>query len=1114
MDVAQRAVRVFLLLSILLPASSSAGEKIKFGHLTIEEGLPETGVITMLQDRLGFLWLGTQNGLSRYDGFTFTMFKPDPDDPGSIAGRLVMALYEDGAGRLWVGTRRGGLSSFDRATETFVRYMHDPDDPTSLSFDAVGAIFEDSSGNLWVGTGDMESKTALGGLNRFDPESGTFTRYMHDPGDPRSMSANVVLDIHEDATGRLWIATTGGLNRMDPETGIFTRYLHDDAIAGSLSSDFVPSLAEDHQGNLWVATGGGLDRFDPATGEFEHFRHDDEERWSLSSNYVSTLFVDRTGVLWVGTWEGALHRFYPDHGTFGRYEHNPDDPNSLTANSAIMTIYQDRADILWIGTWGGGLNKLDPFAGKFPQYGHEPDNPNSLSDDRVIAFHEDRAGNLWIGTRGGGLNRYNSKSDTYTHYRHDPDDPTSIGSDRLHAVLEDVHGTLWIGTEDSGLDRFNPDGETFTHYRHDPDNPQSLSDDHALALLEDDSGTIWVGTALGGLNKYDRSTGNFTAFQTENGASGGQTVMRILYKDRAGTIWVGSEGGFSRFDPATGIFTTYFEPLTGLDIIMSIYEDSAGRMWVGTFNGGLHLFDRESGTSRPFTQKHGLAHDSVYNILEDEQGRLWLATGNGVSRFDPQTESFRTYGIEDGLQTHQFAGAAIRTAAGEMFFGAKNGINAFFPDQVEDNPYPPAVVLTKLKVGNVELKPGEDSPLESHISIADEVVLDHDQNGLAFSFAALHFGHPEQNRYSYRLEPLDSDWTQAGTSRHASYANLPPGQYEFKVRAANSDGVWNEEGTSIRVTIQPPWWQAWWAYTIFGLLGLTVVSVADRIVRRRVVQRERARARDQEARLRTEAAEAQAKAAEAEARALRIENERSAQELEEARSLQLSMLPEHIPSPPNLEIATYMKTASEVGGDYYDFDLAPDGTLTVAIGDATGHGTRAGTMVTATKVLFSLLAAETDGVKVLQESTRIIRQLNMQNLFMALALAKLKGTHLEIAGAGMPPTLIRRAASDEVEEVHLEGAPLGSFSDFPYRAASVDLQPGDTIVMMSDGLPEMMDEDDEVLGYERVGSILKELGSSTPQGVIDRFSEVATAWANGRAQDDDITMIVMRLKAA
>jgi serine phosphatase RsbU (regulator of sigma subunit) len=449
-----------------------------------------------------------------------------------------------------------------------------------------------------------------------------------------------------------------------------------------------------------------------------------------------------------------------------------------------------------------------------------------------------------------------------------------------------------------------------------------------------------------------------------------------------------------------------------------------------------------------------------------------------------------------------------------MLFGASNGINAFYPDQVKNDPYPPQIALTKLRVLNQWLQPGAGSPLESHISITRQITLRHDENLLSFAFAALHFGNPEQNRYAYRLDPLDKDWIRAGNNRYASYSNLQPGDYEFRVKAANSDGVWNEEGTSVKLTILPPWWRTWWTYSLFGLLALVTVVALDRAQRRRLVRQERARAREQEARLRTEAAEAQAKVAEAEARALRIENERTALELEEARRLQLSMLPEELPNPPHLEIAAYMKTATEVGGDYYDFDLAPDGTLTVAIGDATGHGTKAGTMVTATKVLFNLLASEPDGVRMLQESTRIIRQLNMHNLFMALALAKLRGNHLEVAGAGMPPTLIHRAASNDIEEIHLEGAPLGSFTDFPYRAAAVDLEPGDTVVMMSDGLPEMIGPDEEVFGYERVGSILKETGALPPQSVIDHYSEVAEGWANGRPQDDDVTMIVMRLKAA
>ncbi len=1105
---------VALVITLLVPASLIAGHKVKFGHLTMADGLPEAGITSMIQDRLGFIWLGTPNGLVKYDGYSFTSYKPDPKDPDSIGGRLVMSLYEDGAGELWVGTRRGGLNRFDRATEKFVRYMNDPDDPRSISFNAVSAIFEDSRGDLWVGTGDMESQDAAGGLNFFDPDSGTFVRRLHDPDDPNSLSHNVVTDIREDAQGNLWIATAGGLNRMNRETGVITRFLHDPDDPESLSHHYVSSLATDHRGNLWVGTHGGLDLFDPESGGFRHFRHDPEIRWSLSSNHISTLFVDREGTLWVGTWGGVLHRFWPEERTFSKFAHDPDDPYSLSANTAIMTIYEDRTDILWVGTWAGGLNKLDPFSGKFPHYGHEPDNPNSLSNDQVMAFHEDRAGNLWIGTKGGGLNRYNPASETYTHYRHRPEDPTSIGSDRILAILEDRFGTIWIAAVGAGLDRFNPDGETFTHFSHDPDDPSSLSDNYVLDLLEDSEGRFWVGTVEGGLSLFDRATGTFEVQSSVTDDPDSPTFVRLIHEDSDGTLWVGTEGGLVHFEPTERTFTTYLEPVTGLDIIMSIHEDRSGRLWIGTFNGGLHLFDRETGTSRAFTQKDGLAHDTVYNILEDEQGRLWLSTGNGMSRFNPETESFRTYGVEDGLQGHQFGGGAIRKQDGEMLFGGSHGINAFFPEYVKDNPYPPQVALTWLKVMNQSLMPSEGSGLESHISVAQQVALSHDQNAVALGFSALHFGHPDQNRYSYRLDPLDQDWVQAGTHRYASYSNLRPGNYEFRVRAANGDGLWNEEGTSVKLTIQPPWWQSWWAYSLFGVLAAVTVVGVDRARRNRLLSRERERSRQQEARLRAEAAELQAKAAEAEARALRAENERQTLELEEARTLQLSMLPEELPQPPNLEIAAYMKTATEVGGDYYDFDLSPDGTLTVAIGDATGHGSRAGTMVTATKVLFNLLANEPDGVRVLQEATRIIKRLNMQNLFMALALAKLKDNHLEISGAGMPPTLVHRASSRQVEEIDLEGAPLGSFTDFPYQTRSIDLQPGDTVVMMSDGLPEMVDEEGEVFGYDRVGSILQEAGSLTPQGVIEYFSKAASGWANGRPQDDDVTLVVMQMKAA
>ncbi|MCP4204420.1 MAG: SpoIIE family protein phosphatase [bacterium] len=1118
-----RILCLTLLLAALVTAAELwAGAKVKFSHLNMDDGLPEAGAISMIQDRLGFLWIGTQNGLVRYDGYNFRTYKPDPENPSSIGGRIVLALYEDRDGELWIGTRRGGLNRYDRATDSFVRFQNDPADPNSLSHDAVSSIVEDAKGRLWVGTGDTEAEDGGGGLNLFDRATERFTRYRHDPEDPASLGHNAIMELAADPSGGLWIGTTGGgLDRMPLSVNgspAFTHFRHDPDDPGSLSNDVVFALTLDQEGNVWVGTEGGLNRLNreagPGDARFTRYRQDPDGRGGLASDYISELFFEPGGSLWVGTWTGVLHKFDPVSEKFYRFEHHPDDPDSLSSNNGVTALLVDRTEILWVATWGGGLNKLDRFAARFPHYKHDPNDANSLSADRVTAMAEDRAGNVWIGTHGGGLNRFNPRTDTFNHFRHDPDDPTSLSSDGVSSVLEDSTGTLWVGTP-KGLDRFNPDGGTFTHYRHDPDDPSSLSDNSVLSMLEDSSGRFWVGTLAGGLNLMDRASGRFQAWDHDPGDpdSLGHNAVSSIYEDRSGTIWTACDGGLARFDLASGTSTNYLEPLTGLDIIQSMHEDRSGRFWVGTFNGGLHLFDRTAGTSRPITEAHGLAHDSVYNILEDNQGRLWLATGNGLSRYDADTGVFRNYGVADGLQARRFNGGALLTRTGEMFFGGDNGVNAFHPEQVWDNPHPPQVALTYFKLFNQPVEAGEGAPLAQHVSVAEEIELAHDENAISFGFAAIHHSRPRGNRYAYRLEPLDKSWFET-EHPHASYSNLPPGRYVFRVQAANSDGVWNEDGASISVIIRPPWWRTWWAWTGYALLLVAGLFSGDRLQRSRLLTRERARVKEQEARLQAEAAELRVKAAEAQALVLQAENDRQTRELEDARDLQLSMLPESLPEHPDFEIAAYMNTATEVGGDYYDFDVAPDGTLTIAIGDATGHGTRAGTMVTATKVLFNALASEPDSLRVLEKSTRVIKRLNLHNLFMALALAKVRGRQLEIAGAGMPPTLILRAASGRVEELELNGAPLGSFSDFPYSSASAELEPGDTVLMMSDGLPETVDPDGEVFGYERVGAALRDAGPLAPQELIEYLSSAAAGWANGRPADDDLTLVALRLRAS
>ncbi len=1130
-----------LLLTCLLALGLAAGARaggyspeLKFERITMQDGLPDSNVTAILQDHLGFLWLGTLNGLVRYDGYDFVTFKPDPDDPASLSGRSITALYEDRANDLWIGTRRGGLNRLDRASGRFVHYRHDPENPSSLSQDAVGAIHQDRAGNLWVGTGDAEVKALGGGLDRFDRATGIFTHFRHDPGDSTSLSHSVVGAILEDAEERLWVTTPyGGLNLLDRESGTFTHYRHDPEDPDSLAHDSISAIIERSKGGLWMATwGGALHRFDPETGTFERLLEDSAAlRWPTSSATpvgldkapIWSLFEDSTGILWLGTWQGPLISYDPESGKVSSFVHDPGDPASLSDSEAVISITEDRAGILWFGTWRGGLNKRDRFANKFLHITHQPGERHSLIHRRVNALHVDRAERLWIGT-DGGIDRYSAATEEVTSFQHDPQDPASLASDQVSAICEDGSGAVWVGTRGSGLDRLDPETGRFSHYVSDRGDRESLSSNWVTAVLVDREGELWVGTGGHGLNRMDRATGRFERFRhdPEDSRSLGHDWIYTLYDDREGTLWVGAEGmGLQRFDRERRAFVSYFDPLSGLDTVLSIHQDAAGRLWAGT-TGGLHLVDRTTGKSQAITERNGLAHDAVYAILEDAGGRLWLATGGGVSCFDPEARRFKNYGIRDGLQS-QLGLAAARTPSGDLIFAGSDGLNALHPDHIPDNPHPPQVALTDFKIFDRSVRPGPDAPLAVDISVAEVITLAHRQNVISFEFSGLHFSQPQANRYAYKLAGFSWDWAEVdGRDRSATYTNLSPGSYVFKVRAANADGVWNEQGAQVVVRVRPPWWQTWWAYTGYGLLALGAIVAGDRFQRARVIKGEREAARRQEARLRTEAAELQARAAEAQAKALQAENDRKSQELEEARRLQLSMLPESVPWHPDVEIAAYMRTATEVGGDYYDFDIADDGTLTLAIGDATGHGTGAGTMVTATKSLFHLLARQHDVVEMLRQSTRALKRMGLKRfvgpptegrLYMALALARLKDRTLEFANAGMPPVLVYRAGSRIVEEVAVDGMPLGGQIRFPYEKRAIVLEPGDTVVLMSDGFAEMFDPDGGYFGYERITAALEEVARRPPQEVIDHFVAAAEAWTSGAALDDDMTFVVLRVKA-
>jgi two-component sensor histidine kinase/ligand-binding sensor domain-containing protein len=844
---------IFLLIFATLNLSASlfaVAHNIKFENVSIEQGLSQSTVNCILQDSRGFIWLGTEDGLNKYDGYGFIIYKSDPLDSNSLSDSYVLAVFEDKSGVLWVGTHTGGLNKFDREKEKFTQYKNDPSNPDSLSSNFVNAIYEDTNGVLWIGTYG-------GGLCRFDRDKERIRSYRYDPSDPNSLSSSSVNTIYEDRSGVLWIGTTDGLNKLIPgaEEGSSPTFLHyklDTDDFKELSNN-IRSIYEDHAGVLWIGTDYGLYRLIPDTKgrssqSFIHYRNNPVNPRSLSNNNIRSILEDRTRVLWIGTYGGGINRFDREKEQFEHLVNEPGNPSSLS-NNFVNTIYEDRTGILWIGTFGGGIDRFDRDKEKFMHYRSEPNNPNSLNNDTVFSIYEERAGILWIGTYGGGLTRFDREKGIFKHYIHDSHDPNSISNNNVRCIHKDRSGMLWVGTYD-GLNRFDREKEKFIHYKHDPGKPNSLSNNYIRTIFEDRSGILWIGTIEGGLNKLVSGAGEGSrpafiryAHDPNDPDSLSNNRVYTVYEDRSDRLWIGTAGGLNRLVPGTEegaspVFVRYRhipdkpDSLSN-DRVFSIYEDRTGAFWVGTYGGGLNKFvpGTEEGASPVFIhykEKDGLPNDVIYAILEDNKGNLWLSTNKGLSKFNPQTETFRNYDVNDGLQSNEFnSGAYYRSQSGEMFFGGINGFNAFYPDSIRDNPYIPPVVITNFQVFNksvpIDIETDGPSILEKSITETEAIELSYKDRVFSFEFAALHYASPDKNEYAYMMEGFDRDWNYVGNRHFATYTNLSPGDYVFKVKGSNNDGVWNEEGTVLKIKVTPPFWDTWWFITLSVLVGLTLV---------------------------------------------------------------------------------------------------------------------------------------------------------------------------------------------------------------------------------------------------------------------------------------------------
>jgi ligand-binding sensor domain-containing protein/DNA-binding CsgD family transcriptional regulator len=802
---ARTACSIIFSLAFCFTLAAAGVSEPRFQHLAPADGLSQNSVTAILQDSRGFMWFGTQDGLNRYDGHRFTVFKADKRDPHGLSASNISALVEDRRGIIWIGTVGGGLNRFDRKTGQFRNFMHDAKDAASISSNTVRALCEDKRGTLWVGTAD--------GLNALDAGRGSFRSYKVAVNPRKGIANNYVASLAIDKNGDLWAGTYLGLDRFERGQNEFSHFSHAPAGAADASANFITAICPDSDGCLWLGSNGGVDRFDPGSGVFERSLGNQDFPPNSSEFFVRSLYKNDAGTLHVATGRGLI-LLDTANGSMVKVRHSPADPAGLN-NDSILALYRDRADTLWVGT-SSGINALHRDQARFAHFRHLEDDANSLSDSWVYSFCEDRDGIIWIGTRNG-LNAFERKKRRFTRHFFSPQDESFQGDSLIRGICAHASGDLWLATN-NGLKRFDPRSGRLRSWRATPgDFARGPISNSIRRVFADGWGNLWIAT-LHGLSLFHEATNTFVHFLHNplDANSLSDDYINFIFQDSRKTIWIGTlGGGLNQLLPekeAGGRPATFkaFKMKPGAadsiasDAVLSILEDRQGILWLGT-GSGLDRFDPANQTFRNYSERNGLPNNFINGIVADGAGKLWLSSNRGLCRFDPPSGTVDSYGLSHGVQDLEFnSGAFLKSRDGTMFFGGINGFNMFDPARIKDNPVIPPLVITEVKVYP------RNFSLAGDIMPGQRLDLSYRDTMLTIEFAALSFNDPAANRYAYRIDGLNRDWIDLGHAHSLTLTNLKPGTYVFRVKGSNNDGVWNEAGTSLRIVVAPPFWRSAW----------------------------------------------------------------------------------------------------------------------------------------------------------------------------------------------------------------------------------------------------------------------------------------------------------------
>lgn len=1104
------------------------------------------------------LWFGsTSHGIQKFNKskHKFEQVRLEASNNNPQWGNIY-SIVELKNGNILAADYGNGIKIYNEKLNAFQPYYL----KANFSPNELQVIYEDVSGNIWFGGRNQ--------LIKYSPSFYTIDNYDLFSLIKNPTSYDNVTGITQDIEGYLWAGVySQGLYRIEPKTKNIQKFDYNIYELNNFGRNIISNIYKDRYGVIWIGIWGkGVTKFDPLREPFNFSKFITNDIVNSNANFSTVIAgLNQGKEITVGTSEKGLFTYNLENQKSAKLNFNRDKSKVSDEKINIQGLAIDNEGNKWFAYNNLGLHKLDKnnllSAIKSP---HQ----NKTSVYYINSIKIDLVGNIWMASRQG-FERFNPSQNQYTLL------PTIMNklmsedlNHRIHKISESgepIASILKVGEASNQEKTFTLDHDQKVLIicvgEGEMNVGQGVSD--AGSLLTEDGKTIWSMNdlfktfndgggfknriALGCLNlrKGDykityatdvgHSYGTWNAIAPLDSNWYGIQVLSLNESDykvinemnekeinsnkfmpmEVGTcfdfskrfnnvVWLGSTiSGFFKYDLVEQNFNQYnfdakniFSPN---NYITCIFEDSKGIVWIATANSLLR-FDPETEKIDKYDQKDGLPSNQINSIIEDLEGNLWINTSAGLSKLNKNTSkdkwNFVNFDTRDGLQGFTASKANWISKDGEIFLGGIEGITYFYPGKI--NEVKPDIVIEDIKIDDVSLK--SDSAvikLEKSIMQLDELELSYTQNNLSFEFASIHFSRPGKNKIIYMLEGFNDHWIAADRN-FASYTNLAPGEYTFRVKGSNGDGIWNDEGKSIRIIIHPPWWRTTAAYFGYFFLFAGVVFGIDRVQRRRIVNKERNAAAIKEANLRAQLAE--------------TENERKSNELEEARQLQLSMLPKVLPQLPHLDIAVYMRTATEVGGDYYDFNVAMDGTLTVVLGDATGHGMRAGTMVTSAKSLFNSYAANPDIIFTFREMTRCIKQMQFQSLAMSMLMLKIKNNKLLMSSAGMPPAYLFRNKHKAIEEYLIEGMPLGTMDNFPYELKELELFIGDTILLMSDGFPELQNAKNEMFGYKRARNSFEEVAEKRPEEIITYLKNEGDRWSKNKEPDDDVTFVVIKVK--